>query len=275
MRTSRNSSIKHVGLIEQENKQLKDMYNYYHGRLDRILSSPERSKRGGSSKSFVFIQKKELNSRVKKLGIMSQERKKLMENRPKLVKNTAGELWLCRQQLEEKIQKALQENERLKQLKKDAKNEKSQDGDEIREYLQCKKNFKELEKKHEKLARIVQEINEKSTSKQGVNEALNLIMQLKFESENEQDKLAKHYEILKKSYVSNEKIFRNQLKDYEILDQKLSQNLVYLKMKLLKSTQQERLLEITTNLTESSGVISQSSMNTSFLYKPSLKSLYI
>ena len=251
------------------------MFNYYHERLDRILNTPAVPKRGESSKSFVFNKKKELNSRVKKLGIMSQERKKLMENRPKLVKQTAGELWLHKQQLEENIQKALQENERLKQLKRHEESKKSKDGDDLSEYLQCKKNVKELEKKHEKLTSIVQEINENSTSKKNEKETLNLIMQIKLETENEQEKLTKHYEILKKSYVSNESKFKNQLKAYEILDQKLSQDLICLKMKILKATQQERLLEITTNPTESSGIISQSSVNTSFLYKPSLQRLYI
>ena len=73
---------------------------------------------------------------------------------------------------------------------------------------------------------------------------------------------------------SNELKFKQKFKEIEAIDLKLNSDIICLRMKILKTTQQERLLELALNQNKDGNPSDHNYNDANFLYKPSIKALY-
>ncbi|OMJ67164.1 hypothetical protein SteCoe_35743 [Stentor coeruleus] len=264
-------SKKSVQRITKETEFIQQRYNYYSGRFNEIKKktlSPTVFTRNSSSE---FLQKKkELNDLTKKLEIVHKEKTRLTKSQPRLPKKSIGEMWLVKRRLEEQVSSAKELNQKLKANRKNL--QKKTDEVITNEYNKTKKCLEELELDHKSKCIMISELK-KTLGPEDDYKDLNNIGSTNQEAE--YIKLQKYYKIIKKSYRANETKNKQKYKELQELEQKLQQDKVCLQMKILKTKQQERLLELSFTHNTDENTLIHNYTDPSFLYKPSVKGLYI
>ena len=202
---------------------------------------------------------------------MKKEKEFYTKKTSKLITNTSQELEFQRKQLESKIKELTIENEILKQAK-NVNNEETKDLSH--EVIFYRKKVAELEIKHEKNLKSLKELGQQLHEREG-----DLSNSPKKESEPDDmdeektyEKLCKIEKNLKTAIKTNYFKFKQKQKEYEAIEQKLSSEKITLQMKILKTAQQERLLELSISQNLNSKEHNYTDAN--FLYKPSIKALY-
>ena len=256
--------------------------------------------------SYLSInRRKEINFVIQKLEQQDSEKPEIFKKNSKKLENNVGELKFKKIKLEQQIANLLKENLSLKG-NQNIENIESQKNENLKSEMLLLKNLvSELESKHEenqKTIKINEEIlekiskipknseksfekpskNEKSFEKPSKNEKSSKNSEKssknsekKVSADNLHKKLLKKLNSLQNNFKANESKYKQKLKEYESIEKELSQSRVCLQMKLLKAKQQERLLEIAVNQSKISEKGESTYTNPNFLYKPSIKGLYL
>lgn len=164
--------------------------------------------------------------------------------------------------LEKKLLQVKAENEMLKEKNK----VKSFEDTEIEKELlssinKYKQKIYKLEEQHLKNSQILKSLKGKKSPEIDPED-----------SEKNMEKLMKIEQNLKSSLRSSDLKYQQKLKELENTAEKLSADKVCIQMKILKTSQQERLLQMT--IDQTLGVNEHSFNDANFLYKPSIKALY-
>lgn len=166
--------------------------------------------------------------------------------------------------LEGKLKLLKIENEALK-IKQNKKNESSGVEKEIlAEIENYKKRIEEMQKQHDKNLQVIRNLKEKRGDLSAVEGT--------DAGDKELEKLWKIEKNLKSSLKSSDAKYKQMLKELENNAEKLNADKICLQMKILKTNQQERLLQMT--IDKSLGDGEHNFTDANFLYKPSLKGLY-
>ena len=246
--------------------------------------------------SYLSInRRKEINFVIQKLEQQDSEKPEIFKKNSKKLENNVGELKFKKIKLEQQIANLLKENLSLKG-NQNIENIESQKNENLKSEMLLLKNLvSELESKHEenqKTIKINEEIlekiskipknSEKSFEKPSKNEKSSKNSEKssknsekKVSADNLHKKLLKKLNSLQNNFKANESKYKQKLKEYESIEKELSQSRVCLQMKLLKAKQQERLLEIAVNQSKISEKGESTYTNPNFLYKPSIKGLYL
>ena len=207
------------------------------------------------------VLKEVLASSVQKLEVLKKEKESFLTQKLK----NPSDLEDQRIHLEGKLKQLKMENEALKSKKENKKNEPSGVEREIlNEIDNYKKQIEEMQKQHEKNLQIIRSLKEKRgdlSAREG-SEA----------GDKELEKLWKIEKNLKSSLKSSDAKYKQMLKEMENNAEKLTADKICLQMKILKTNQQERLLQMT--IDKSLGDGEHNFTDANFLYKPSLKGLY-
>lgn len=264
-------SKKIVQRITKETEFIQQRYDFYSRRFEEIKKktpSPTMFTRNSSSE---FLQKKkELNDLTKKLEIIHKEKSRLTKSQPRLPKKSIGEMWLVKRRLEEQISSAKELNQKLKSNRKNI--QKITDNVITNEYNKTKKLVEELDFAHKSKRTMISELKKNLSPEVESEDSHNIE---KTSQETEYIKLQRYYKIMKKKYRANEAKNKQKYKELQELELKLQQDKVCLQMKILKTKQQERLLDLSFTHNNDGDTLIHNYTDPSFLYKPSIKGLYI
>jgi conjugal transfer/entry exclusion protein len=264
MQLKTNLFLKELEHIKEENKKLKDRFDFYNSKLANITKEPlmPDSNMVNINKAFKTEYSNSSNQKFSQFDVSPKKPSKF------IIKNI-DELVFQKALLDNKVQKLSEENEKLKTEKK--KSEISTETDYVRkEYNEQKKRVQKLEKTHETYQKQLEDYKNLLDNTQRIETPeFNEI-----QAEEKYKNLQKYLKKLEKSRKASEFKFKQKLKDLEKLDTEVTQTSLVLKMKLLKAKQQERLLESSILQVSEAGLSGSKYSNVDFLYKPSIKNLY-
>lgn len=164
--------------------------------------------------------------------------------------------------LEKKLLQVKAENEMLKEKNKGKTFEEAEIEKELMASIEnYRKKISILEDQHMKNSQILKSLKGKTSPELGPEN-----------SEKNMEKLWKIEQNLKSSLKSSDLKNQQRLKELENTAEKLSADKVCIQMKILKTSQQERLLQMT--IDKNLGDNEHSFNDVNFLYKPSIKALY-
>ena len=256
--------------MSEQNKQLKERFNFYKSRFNEITKK-SISSTPNSVNSNNSVLKDALMVSLQKLDNLKKEKEFYSNQKFSTQERNAQDLEVQRKQLENKIKQLKQENERIK--KSSTKEESSGQIDYTNEISSYKKKIFELEAKHEKNLRTLKELEQKlkkQDSFKSKKENFDVLDSAGLEKKYQ--KLCKLENFLKKSIKSDELKYKQRLKELETEEQKISAEKVCIQMKILKTTQQARLLEL--SISQNHDTSDDNYPDANFLYKPSIKALY-
>ncbi|OMJ92751.1 hypothetical protein SteCoe_4379 [Stentor coeruleus] len=260
-----------VQRITKETKFIQQRYDFYSKRfkeIERKTPSPTMLTRNSSSE--FFQKKKELNDLTKKLQLIHKEKNHLTKSQPRMPKKSTYEKWFVKRKLKANFSSTRDLNQKLKTNLNNI--QKKADEVIINDYNKTKKLIEELEHDHKSKLTIINELKKALGYE---DESKDLYNFGNISHEAEYIKLQRYYEILKKSCRVNQAKNKQRYKQLQELEQKLRQDNFFLRIKILKTKQQERLLDLPfTNNTGGESLI-HNYTDPNFLYKPSIKGLYV
>ena len=257
-----------IGKIEEVNQKLKDRFEYYKARLSEFEGkSACRIPKLAMPVPGMNLESK-LKSSVSYLDSLKREKSLIESNQIR----TLQELESQRKLLETRLNILRSENNSLKF------NSKAKSGaskiTEKEEAETWRSKIQDLENTHKKNQEMIRDLQsaQKRLKKKQVEEE-NPEEKEEDEETKELKKLQKAESHLQNIIRSNENKYKQVVKDLELALEKLSNDKVVLQMKILKTTQQERLLQMTIEQGDSEWN-DRSFADANFLYKPTLKGLY-
>lgn len=255
--------------ISLQNIKLKQRFELYNSRFINI--SQRNSASFASSTLSPNAQKNTLKKLLKlslnKLNQLKEEKQFLIKKQQKIIKNSQQELEFQKSYFEQKIAQLKLENLALKASKEELLQKRINEKaiEMFNKISNSQKRILELENFHLKNQKIIKKLE---SQVQAENPTISYQ-----ESEILYNKLCKTYKTLEASIKSNEAKYKQKIKELETQDQKINSEKICLQMKILKTAQQQRLLEI--NLYQQAENTNNHNYNdANFLYKPSIKSLY-
>lgn len=251
---------------KNKNHKLKQRYDYFKARFDEV------SKRASASlprtiKAQRSILQEALMSSINQLNLYKKEKEFYIRKQLKIPKISLNDLELEKKTLKQKIQHLKSENSSLKTPSEiEYYSQSSEKTIKLAYEISCiKKKITELQQTHDKNQKIIK-ILEDQTGDFGIT--ANAII-----NENESNRLSNYEKNLKYSLKKNQAKYKQKIKELEEEEQKCNYEKVCLQMKILKSNQQERLLEITL-CQQRENVSDFRYADANFLYKPSIRALY-
>lgn len=241
--------------INEENSKLKERFQVYKNRLNEITKKnylPDLTKKNSALKET-------LNGAVLRLEALKRDKDTFS------IQNlgNSGNLEEQKQALEQKLMRVKAENEYLKEKKRNQCSENTEIEKELLASIaKYKQKILELENQHIKNKQILKSLKDRKNSPDPDHET----------NEKSLEKLWKIEKNLKSSLKLNDLKYKQKLKELENTAEKLSADKICIQMKILKTTQQERLLQMTIDQNLSNNEHSFNDAN--FLYKPSIKALY-
>ena len=266
MINTRNNSSD-LNSLEDLNQKLKSRYDFYQKRISEV-----------SRRSAHFIPNILLTNKTSTLKETLRKLQKELENLKREKESlfnpnsrTLQELEELKSKFDKKIKTLRDENSALKQKKLknvEEENEKTQN----EELSMLRKKVKELENIHEKNFKTIEGLKdkldaEKKVGKQGRPSEIG-------GEEKDVDKLRKLENNLKNFIKSDAAKYKGILKELESSLEKLNSDKICLQMKILKTRQQERLLQLSIDQGNDGRQNESNYTEANFLYKPSIKSLY-
>lgn len=217
------------------------------------------------------VLKESLSISIQKLNAARKEKELYMKNAHKIIIKTPFELEFQKKQLENKIKLLTDENKALRQVVEFKNPDKKTDL--TQEIILCRKKISELEVKHEKNVKVLKELegklgDPKTVIKEGIFSGTDE------EEEKTYQRLVKIEKILTSSLKANENKYKQKQKEFEVDEQRLASEKICLQMKILKTTQQERLLDLSISQNNGRDSRDHNYTDANFLYKPSIKALY-
>jgi chromosome segregation ATPase len=251
-----------IGMLEEMNHKLKDRYEFYKVRLADV------SRKSAHFNPKLFPKKHQaLQESLKTLQNALEILKKEKESLSGPASKNLSDLEEQKKSLELKIKSIKIENEAIRsRLKQKESSEESIINPEV---IGLKKRVAELEAAHEKNLQTIKDLQKVQKEKENSRKSAGKESE-DTGPESQTEKLSKLEQNLRTMIKSNENKFKSLLKELETTVEKLNSDKICLQMKILKTTQQERLLQMTLDKKESE----PSFADANFLYKPSIKSLY-
>ena len=246
--------------------RLKERFQVYKNRLNEVRKRnclPDVSKKNMGLKET-------LNSAVLRLEALKRDKEGSSGPLP-LPNGEVQDLDQQRQALEQKLMRVKAENEYLKEKKRNQSYENTEIEKELLASIhKYKQRVLDLEAQHAKNKQVLRSLKD---PKHSLDPDPNPNPDLDPETnEKGLEKLWKIEKNIKSSLKSNDLKYKQKLKELENTAEKLSAEKICIQMKILKTTQQERLLQMTIDQGSSNNEHSFNDAN--FLYKPSIKALY-
>lgn len=254
--------------LSEVNQKLKSRYDYYQSRLSELQKKTVHI----NSNSVYSSPNSDLQSHLKnslyQLESLKREKDLLDSTNAKALEDLQNQ----KKAYLNRLNSLKHENTSLKSRRK-SKSISSipSESSENSEILSLKKKIMDLENTHNKNQEKIKELQQsvKRSKKFPVEaETSELTEESKLLS-----KLQKTENQLQNIIRSNETKYKQIVKELEGNLEKLNSDKIVLQMKILKTTQQERLLQMTIEQDMDEGH-NQSFADANFLYKPSIKALY-
>lgn len=262
-----NEIVNKVEQLVMQNAKLKERYEFYKTRFTEI------SKRTSPTPPPQKNQKNVLNdaliSSMQHLESLKREKESYLKKQQKIISNSPNELEFQKKQLEQKIKQLKSENSSLKktQIHNQALYSSEKTIEISHQITQTQKRISELDSIHANNLKTI-----KFLESQLPPEILDQSSTIK-DNEKLYTKLCKIEKSLQSTLKSNDAKFKQKIKELEAQEQKCNSEKVCIQMKILKTSQQERLLEMTIHQ-QSENTKDHNYADANFLYKPSIKGLY-
>lgn len=257
-----------IGKIEEVNQKLKDRFDYYQARVSDL----ERKSARAIPKLVLQTPSKNLESMLKSsishLESLKREKSLLESSSTKTLQDLENQ----KKQYQNRLNILKSENNSLKSRSKSKSipSSTSEKEDQI-EIENLKSKIQDLENTHKKNQETLKDLQ--SAQKKVKKKSLDEETIEENEETKELKKLQKAENHLQTLIRSNENKYKQMVKDLESTIEKLKNDKVVMQMRILKTTQQERLLQMNIEQGESE-LNDRSIADANFLYKPSLKGLY-
>lgn len=266
MFNTRNNSTD-LNSLEDLNQKLKSRYDFYQKRISEVSRRSAHFIPNILLSNKTSTLKETLRKLQKELENLKREKESLFNPNAKTLK----ELEELKYKFEKKIKTLKDENSALK-LKKLKNAEEENEKTQNEELNMLRKKVKEMENTHDKNLRNIEGLKDKLYSgKKGGK----LVRSSEIGAEeNDADKLRKIESNLKNFIKSDAAKYKGILKELESSLEKLNSDKICLQMKILKTKQQERLLQLSIDQGNDGRQNESNYADANFLYKPSIKSLY-
>ncbi|OMJ77588.1 hypothetical protein SteCoe_22796 [Stentor coeruleus] len=262
-----NEIVNKIEQLTMQNAKLKERYEFYKTRFTEI--SKKTSPTPPPQKTQKNILNDALISSMQHLESLKREKESYLKKQQKIISNSPNELEFQKKQLEQKIKQLKSENSSLR--KSQVHNQTFHSSEKTIEIsnqiTQTQKRIAELESIHTNNQKTIKLLESKLPPE--------ILDQSSATIDNEKlyTKLCKIEKSLQSTLKNNDTKFKQKIKELEAQEQKFNSEKVCLQMKILKTSQQERLLEMTLNQ-NSENISEHNYTDANFLYKPSIKGLY-
>ena len=216
-----------------------------------------------------------LGKSIQKLEHLKKEKEYYTKKKQNIIIINQQDLEIKKRQLEMKIYLTSQAIEKIKKITKNNADVTIENSKGISfEFLTYKRKVFELERKHENNQKIIKELENKLTELKDERKIDDNSYKLESDLEKSYHKLCKKEKYLIGCIKTNEVKYKQKIKECDTFSQQLSSERICLQMKILKTAQQERLLELALKQNEDEIPIEHNYHDAHFIYKPSIKSLY-
>jgi hypothetical protein len=254
-------------------KKPQKLYNIFNADLSPIIKNLYPASPEPKSSTPINILKNSLNTLMQKVEYLKKEKEKHTLCIKQDLETITENMQLEKIKLENKIQYLRQQNQELK--KNSIKIPESPELllEQINLY---RTKVAELEIKHQKNLEKIKSLQNTlgSLKNNSKNSTPPLFSNQSKEPTATLINLSKIKKCLNSKLKFNKLQYKKKLKEIQAVDQKLTEDKINFKIKILRAAQKEKLLELSINESVTDKSMTQKYKNASFLYKPSIKALY-